>query len=407
MRIALATEGTRGDIHPMLALGEIYRSQGHQVVLCAPPNFETDAHQRGLEFQGVGEDTLEYLVAQAGAIAGGGLRQIRACLAYLRESLREQLVRTPEITRDVDCIFAAGLQIGARFAAELHGIPYRYIAYCPAIIPAADVTPALLPAQNLPRWANRLAWRASLLFFDLTLCRRLNEHRAAHGLAPVFRVIEHVLGERPVLAADEELAPASNSGWWASEQIPCLHPLAGPPLPEKLDAFLTQGPPPVYFGFGSMTDPDPGNTTGKLLDVVAALGTRAVISKGWAGLADGPLPEGVFATGPVTHARLFRRCAAVVHHGGAGTTTTAARAGVPQILVPHLLDQFYWSHRVSELGLGPPHVRRSRLSVDRLAELLAVTLENEVLSDRAREIGERLRVHAATTREAALALLPS
>ena len=116
-----------------------------------------------------------------------------------------------------------------------------------------------------------------------------------------------------------------------------------------------------------------------------------LISQGWAGLGDGPLPEGVFVTGPVSHAQLFPRLAAIVHHGGAGTTTTAARAGVPQIVVPHVLDQFYWARRVALLGLGPPAIPRKQLSGQRLLQALGMTLENETMSERAREIGARLR----------------
>ena len=41
-----------------------------------------------------------------------------------------------------------------------------------------------------------------------------------------------------------------------------------------------------------------------------------------------------------------------VHHGGAGTTTAAARAGCGQLIVPKLYDQYYWLHRVQQLGIG-------------------------------------------------------
>jgi UDP:flavonoid glycosyltransferase YjiC (YdhE family) len=80
----------------------------------------------------------------------------------------------------------------------------------------------------------------------------------------------------------------------------------------------------------------------------------------------------------------------VVHHGGAGTTTTAARSGVPQIVIPHLLDQHYWGHRVHLLGVAPPPLPRTKLSAAGLAALISATLENELLADRARELAERL-----------------
>jgi vancomycin aglycone glucosyltransferase len=147
-------------------------------------------------------------------------------------------------------------------------------------------------------------------------------------------------------------------------------------------------------GFGSMTDPDPGSTTRRLLDAIAGLGVRAVLSRGWAGLGDGPMPEDVFVTGPVSHAHLFPHVAVVVHHGGAGTTTTAARAGVPQVVVPHVLDQYYWAKRVADLGLGPPPLARRGLEPAGLVRAVGETLAAEVIADRARALGSQLRSEA-------------
>ena len=81
----------------------------------------------------------------------------------------------------------------------------------------------------------------------------------------------------------------------------------------------------------------------------------------------------------------------MIHHGGAGTTATAARSGVPQIIVPHLLDQYYWGHRTHLVGVAPPPLPRSKLTAARLAELISASTDNELLTERARELAERLR----------------
>ena len=99
---------------------------------------------------------------------------------------------------------------------------------------------------------------------------------------------------------------------------------------------------------------------------------------------------GVMAVEPVSHAALFPRCRVVVHHGGAGTTHTAARAGVPQIVVPHVLDQFYFARRVQALGVAPPPVPRARLNVARLAAAVRDTIERQGLSARAADLARQL-----------------
>jgi len=144
-----------------------------------------------------------------------------------------------------------------------------------------------------------------------------------------------------------------------------------------------------------MTDPEPAATTRALLGAVERAGCRALLSSGWAGLGDAALPAHVMRLGRVSHASLFPRCAAVVHHGGAGTVTTAARAGVPQLVVPHVLDQFYWAGCLHRHGVAPPALPRRRLRPERLGDALRALLDNELAGERAATLGEGLRADHA------------
>ena len=395
MRIALAVEGSRGDVHPMLDLGDRFTARGHEVVVCAPPDMRAEVEGRRMEFRPVGLGVREGLNRNAKALLAGGVTGIRAAYAWFRSTACEQLAKLPELTRDVDRIIGASIQIGGPSAAELHGIPYRYVVFCPVLLPSAEHPPGAIAIQTLPRWLNSLAWKLFVPCNHLVLQGVLNEHRSRLGLAPVGDATEYVLGERPVVAVDRELARVPEDCPVEVEQIDCLHAMEGEPLPPKLEAFLAEGPPPVFIGFGSMPDPSPERSTRLLLEAVRAVGCRALISEGWAGLAEGPLPEEVRRIGSVTHARLFPRVAAAVHHGGAGTTTTAARCGVPQVVVPHAADQFYWGRRVETLGLGPPPLPRKHLTARALAEALAATLDNEWLRARAAEVRDRSRSRRA------------
>jgi vancomycin aglycone glucosyltransferase len=133
-----------------------------------------------------------------------------------------------------------------------------------------------------------------------------------------------------------------------------------------------------------MADQDPVRTSLRILEAVRKAEARVLLSSGWAGLGGVELPPTALVIGHVPHGKLFPRCAAVVHHGGAGTTANAARSGVPQVVVPHLLDQFFWCHRVWRLGLSPPPIPRSLLQVEPLAAALRACLEDAALRERAR-----------------------
>jgi vancomycin aglycone glucosyltransferase len=383
MRIAIAAEGTRGDIHPMLALAERLTAAGHFVRVCAPPDFAEAAAPTRAEFVPLGVDVHQFMSESAAALHAGGIAIARRIRIWGKQSLASQFRILPEAAAGMDALFAAGTILAGASAAELHGIPYRYVTYVPSLLPSAEHAPALLPFQPRSPLARRALWWCARAVLAVALRPDVNRARRALGLPPVRDALGHVLSPKPVLAVDSPLAPAPSDCAIPVAQIPCLHPRSGAPLPEKLEQFLAAGAPPVFLGFGSMPDPDPAATTQRLLEAIDALGCRALISRGWAGLAGTALPEHVMAVGDVSHARLFPRVAAVVHHGGSGTTHSAARAGVPQVVVPHLLDQYYFARRVHELGVGPPALPRKQLTVARLAETLEATLANEQLAERA------------------------
>ena len=75
MRIALAVEGSRGDVHPMLGLGDRFEARGHEVVVCAPPDVRAEVEARGMEFRPVGLDVHEGLSHNANALLAGGAQR--------------------------------------------------------------------------------------------------------------------------------------------------------------------------------------------------------------------------------------------------------------------------------------------------------------------------------------------
>ncbi|KAK3419850.1 hypothetical protein EUGRSUZ_G00612 [Eucalyptus grandis] len=66
-------------------------------------------------------------------------------------------------------------------------------------------------------------------------------------------------------------------------------------------------------------------------------------------------------TGSIPYLWLFPKCAVAVHHGGSGSTAAALKAGIPQVICPFLLDQFYWAERMFWLGVAPEPLKRCHL----------------------------------------------
>jgi len=406
MRIAIATEGSRGDVHPMLALGQAFERIGHEVVVCGPPDAADDVARFGFAFRPVGMDVRAYLSRHADAIRVGGTKMARASLGYLAEAAVLQFQQLPDAVSDADLVVGAGVQLAAHSAAELHGTPYRYVIYCPAFLPTPEHPPLFVRGQRYPRWCNRMLWGALHAALVPMMGRFVARQRAVLGLPAVRDGLRHLVSDHPVVASDPELGALWPDDRYGAVQAGYLHPEHPDEVPAKVLAFLEAGPRPVYVGFGSMADPDPAGTTRLVLEAVERAGCRVLLSRGWAGFGEGPLPEHIHLLDAVPHSKLFPRLRGAVHHGGAGTTATAARAGIPQLVVPHLLDQFYWGEGVHRRGLGPAPVSRTRLTAERLAAGLRELLENEWLGERAAAVGCALRGRDAR-QEVARAILDS
>jgi UDP:flavonoid glycosyltransferase YjiC (YdhE family) len=90
--------------------------------------------------------------------------------------------------------------------------------------------------------------------------------------------------------------------------------------------------------------------------------------------------------------------AAVVHHGGAGTTAAGLRAGVPTVVVPFFLDQFFWGRRVFALGVGPRPIPRKRLNADALAAAIRTAATDPGMRTRAAALAARIRAEDGVAR---------
>ncbi len=136
---------------------------------------------------------------------------------------------------------------------------------------------------------------------------------------------------------------------------------------------------------------DPEATVNAVLDAVRANKARAVIAAGWGGLKPTNLPDEVFAVDAVPHDWLLPKMAAAIHHGGAGTTGAALRAGIPQIVVPFVGDQFFWAQQIEKRDLGPRGIPHTKLTADALGKAIGVALNDQTMRKRASDIGAQMR----------------
>lgn len=154
-------------------------------------------------------------------------------------------------------------------------------------------------------------------------------------------------------------------------------------LPSGLERFLAGGPPPIVFTLGSFAIRSAGSFYAEATKAARLLNARAVLLTG-ANEHDA-IDGSIFTVPYARHSLLFPRACAIVHHGGAGTTGQALLAGKPQLVVPHMGDQFDNAHRVERIGVGRSLPAR-RFTAQCAALLLDELLDNHELVAQASHI---------------------
>ena len=194
--------------------------------------------------------------------------------------------------------------------------------------------------------AQSISWNAVRVIDRFNFQRIINNKRRELGLKLTKNLWTDLIGNNVIVASDPVLAAVPSDVRQVCIQTGYFHLEQDGDISEEVKGFLADGPPPIYFGFGSMPRQDQSALRPLLLTSARLAKQRVIISQ----LREDPTRlthsmDSCFVN-DLPHHLLFPKMALVVHHGGAGTTATAAKAGVPQIIIPHILDQFYWAERI-------------------------------------------------------------
>jgi vancomycin aglycone glucosyltransferase len=377
IKVLLAPFGSRGDVQPQLVLGEELARRGHTVTLAAPPNFRAWSEEYGFRFIPVGEDINSFMLRNRHMTEQHPVVALPEQIKLLREHLTRQVGDMFAAPHDHDVVVAAGLSFAGKMVADSLGVPHVFCCYTLSAMHSAEHPPAVAPIFGLPRLGNRALWSAITGVFQLTLGNKLNELRRQRGLSADRGSWHAIHAHNVILAQDAVMGELPRDVPGTNVHVPALvlDPEKARPLSDLLERFLRGAgegsggaSPVVYLGFGSMPTIDRARIVRVACELFEQHGARVILQSSHAEDAGIDLPAGVFSTGDLDHTTLFPRVDLIVHHGGAGTTAAALRSGVPQLIVPHIVDQFFHGRRVAELGAGPPPFPKAKLSADVIAQ---------------------------------------
>lgn len=361
-RIALLAYGTRGDFQPMIALASALSARGHQVVMTANEDQVRWVARSGVTVIPTPIACEEFLQRSdvTRALASGDLLAFSRLVHATERAANDRIVESCRLAaKGAELVLSTATMLfrGAALAEWL-GVPHAAVLTVP-LQPTRAWASMLSPLRDLRSGnLNRLTHVIFYAAMWRLMAPSVHDMRAQLGLPRSRRrtPVEHLRSVQiysPLLAPPPADLGAQHRVVGAIELPNTLRMRLGEAAPPPgLEAFLMQGEPPVFFGFGSMPVLDRKRVVQQLAEVARKLGVRALIGAGWSELQEIELPSHVFVAKTFDHDRVLPRCRAAVHHGGAGTTVTALRAGLPSLVAHVNLDQSFWGWRVEQLGAG-------------------------------------------------------
>lgn len=394
-RILLTSHGSTGDIYPVLAVAKALQQQGHRVRFATSPFFKTVIREAGVDFLPLPPDWEKedfHASMRKMSQTRNPLNHLRIIYQSSAPYIKELHDQLDGYLDDTDILVGSYLFPHLRSLASNKNVPFALMAFCHNVVPSALIQPdpgppplpAWIPAPIRHGW-HRFLWKAANHAITGAIKPVVNPDLKARGLEN-FKDFVFAPADRVLIMTSPGLfpLPADVSARFISTGYCRWQPPQEPETAASLQAF-TEGQKVPVITFGSMSFDNANACLATFLEHWPT-NRKIIIQAGWAEFKTEPRAQ-MKLMGSVAHDLLFRFASVVVHHGGAGTTASALHAGVPQIVVPHIADQFFWGRQVEHLGVGKVVARKHWPK--RLAEALLAL-------EKTPDFSERAKAHAQT-----------
>lgn len=335
--ILLATVGSLGDLHPLLAIGTALSRTGNSVAIAANPMHREIAQSHQLKFIPIGnvaDPTLLPFASAASAQHDDMLNYMEHCIFRQFDALFEDLHAA---TERAQVVVAPYFLVPAYLVAEKRGIPFV----------GCTLSPAYLVSQTSIRRKIPAHWHFSVA----AIRRRHGLHGKKLPHTPTLTSAAATIGLFPRFMMPR--APGVTPGI-RIVGYPNLTRMSGFVPDPPLQSFCDERT--VVFSFGSYADR--GNARHLYLESVAAcrtLGLKCVYLSRYveASAAREEPRDAVLLRSFLPHDAVFPLAGLIVHHGGAGTLMAACRSAKPMVIAPFGYDQPYHAQRMSDLAGCP------------------------------------------------------
>ncbi len=405
-KILLATFGSLGDLHPMLALAIELRRRGHEISINTLEIYREKIDLLGFKFfplrPDVDPEKDRELAREIMAAKGGTEKLLREILLPNVRQMYEDLMKA---VIGADCLISGEVVFAAPSVTEKTNI--RWIT--------TSLAPASFLSPHDPFVPPTAQWLKHFRFLGSTF------HNGVYSI--VHRLVDSWLGPykefRREIGLNENHDPVFKNKFSNLLHLAMFSKVLGKPqpdwhsptlqtgfcfydgqndlgkMPEDLSEFLNAGEPPIVFTLGSAAVMDARDFFEESGRAAQILNRRAILLYGIFNEPPKINDKNIVAFDYAPYSLVFPKAACVVHQGGVGTTAQVLRAGVPHLIMPYSHDQPDNAARCERIGVGRS-ISREKYTAENSAAQLRELLKDSSYKTNAIEASEIVKAEHGT-----------
>lgn len=394
--------GTRGDIEPFLAVGELLLKSGHEVVGLFPDQYRSLTKESGIKFLPFDAGFIEMIEGDVGKQAMGGAKNLIGRIkAYYRLYKSAKAVNQRIFKEQIDFIAQENPDKIIHSIKATVPVQWGYVTGKPSITlspipcvnhPIKNKSSIAFRGRNFGKTINRWTFqftryatiknlRAYLKKYkqqdpgQKALVNALLNEPAVFTVSPSFFELEGTPSHVHYLGYQER---NKERHWKPSE---------------ALQQFILRHKRFMFITFGSMSNPEPAQKTSMLLSTLTKLNIPAIINTAGGGLEEPKAydDENFHFVNAIPYDWVLPKAHAALHHGGSGTTHLSVKYGCATTIIPHIIDQYFWNNQLSEIGVGPKGISIARMSEENLKDMLTALWFNPAYKSTAEALSREMK----------------
>ncbi len=402
MKIILTSIGTRGDMEPFLAIGEILKKKGHRIICLFPEQFRSLAEDSGFEFVSLGSKFIELLDSPQGRVAmGGGKFGLKKLKAYIKLIVMQPAANEEMIKKQEECIQACKPDRIIHHPKAIYPIlwsmqnkgktvlisPVPYMHY-------VEGHPHIIFNKNYGKFINKLTYKIVTygLVKSITYSQKWIKNKK---LKLTSKKIANVLYKNKVIYTISPSLFKRPEYWKENLQVLGFHERNKTKNwnpPPELEKFIKQNSKIVFITFGSMINQYPERNTESIIKILEQNKIPAIINTCQGGLIKPKnyINDLIYFVENIPYDWIFSKIYAVIHHGGSGTTHMALKNGCANLIIPHIVDQYVWNKIIYNKGAGPLGIDISKINTSNLEPKIIDLLENTLYKEKAEKLSKKM-----------------